>query len=105
VLGKSSWAVLALTLLIELFTQSHYRESIREDADLSELFKDVFLFHWKEESQHAILDGWSGDASTPVSRPRRGMLLSLPSPRAFSREAGASLTSRLESLPGANWLS
>ena len=21
-----------------------------------ELFKDVFLFHWKEESQHAILD-------------------------------------------------
>ncbi len=56
VLGKSSWAVLALTLLIELFTQSHYRESIREDADLSELFKDVFLFHWKEETQHAILD-------------------------------------------------
>src|SRR4029077_3783028 len=56
VLGKSSWAVLALTLLIELFTQSHYRESIREDADLSEVFKDVFLFHWKEESQHAIVD-------------------------------------------------
>jgi hypothetical protein len=56
VLGKSSWAVLALTLLIELFTQSHYRESIREDADLSEHFKDVFLFHWKEESQHTILD-------------------------------------------------
>jgi hypothetical protein len=23
---------------------------------LSELFKDVFFFHWKEESQHAILD-------------------------------------------------
>jgi hypothetical protein len=23
---------------------------------LSELWKDVFLFHWKEESQHAILD-------------------------------------------------
>ena len=37
VLGKSTWAVLALTLDIELF-------------------KDVFLFHWKEESQHAILD-------------------------------------------------
>jgi hypothetical protein len=29
VLCKSSWSVLALTLLIELFTQSHYRESIR----------------------------------------------------------------------------
>jgi hypothetical protein len=56
VLSKSSWAVLALTLHIELFTQSHYRESIREDAGLSELYKDVFLFHWKEECQHAIMD-------------------------------------------------
>jgi hypothetical protein len=56
VLGKSTWAVLALTLDIELFTQTHYLESIRHDAELSELFKDVFLFHWKEESQHAILD-------------------------------------------------
>jgi hypothetical protein len=56
VLSKSSWAVLALTLHIELFTQSHYRESIREDADLSKLYKDVFFFHWKEECQHAIID-------------------------------------------------
>jgi hypothetical protein len=48
--------VLGLTLHIELFTQSHYRESIREDADLSELYKDVFFFHWKEECQHAIMD-------------------------------------------------
>jgi hypothetical protein len=56
VLGKSTWAVLALTLDIELFTQIHYRESISSDAGLSELFKDVFFFHWKEESQHAILD-------------------------------------------------
>ena len=56
VLGKSTWAVLALTLDIELFTQVHYRESIASDAGLSELFKDVFFFHWKEESQHAILD-------------------------------------------------
>src|SRR5215472_9100460 len=56
VLGKSTWAVLALTLDIELFTQLHYRESIEPDIELSELFKDVFLFHWKEESQHAILD-------------------------------------------------
>src|SRR5262245_59096742 len=56
VLGKSTWAVLALTLDIELFTQLHYRQSIEPDSQLSELFKDVFLFHWKEESQHAILD-------------------------------------------------
>jgi len=56
VLGKSTWAVLALTLDIELFTQVHYTQSIAPDTELSELFKDVFLYHWKEESQHAILD-------------------------------------------------
>jgi hypothetical protein len=56
VLGKSTWAVLGLTLHIELFTQLHYRESIEPDSGLSELFKDVFLYHWREESQHAILD-------------------------------------------------
>ncbi len=56
VLGKSNWAVLALTLDIELFTQAHYRASIEPDANLSPLWKDVFLFHWREESQHAILD-------------------------------------------------
>jgi hypothetical protein len=56
VLSKSTWAVLALTCLIELFTQVHYRASIDPDPALSTLFKDVFLHHWKEESQHAILD-------------------------------------------------
>jgi hypothetical protein len=56
VLGASTWAVLGLTLDIELFTQLHYRESIHPDADLSDLWKDVFLFHWKEESQHAVMD-------------------------------------------------
>ena len=56
VLAKSTWAVLGLTLLIELFTQQHYRDSIEPDGNLSPLFKDIFLFHWKEESQHAIMD-------------------------------------------------
>ena len=56
VLGKSTWAVMALTLDIELFTQMHYRQSIDQDVHLSALYKDIFLYHWKEESQHAILD-------------------------------------------------
>jgi len=56
VLGKSTWAVLALTLHIELFTLAHYRASIAAEADICELWRDVFLFHWKEESQHAVLD-------------------------------------------------
>jgi hypothetical protein len=56
VLGKSTWAVLALTTHIEIFTQVHYKKSIEADPDLSELWKDVFFRHWQEESQHAILD-------------------------------------------------
>lgn len=56
VLSKSTWAVLGLTLLIELFTQTHYLKSIEPDAESSPLYKDVFLYHWKEESQHARID-------------------------------------------------
>jgi hypothetical protein len=56
VLGKSTWAVLALTCHIELFTQAHYRSSIAPETQVDPLWKDVFLYHWREESQHAILD-------------------------------------------------
>jgi len=56
VLGKSAWAVLALVCHIELFVLAHYHASIDRDPELSELYKDVFLFHAREESQHAILD-------------------------------------------------
>jgi len=72
VLGKSTWSVLALTCHIELFVLAHYRESIDPDGELSELYKDVFLYHWKEESQHAILDEmeWRREDAklTPVER-------------------------------------
>ena len=56
VLGQSTWAVLALTCHIELFTQAHYRSSIAPEVQIDPLWKDVFLYHWREESQHAILD-------------------------------------------------
>jgi hypothetical protein len=56
VLGKSTWAVLALTCHIELFTQLHYQQSIEPQEALSPLWKDVFRFHWMEEVQHAMLD-------------------------------------------------
>ncbi|MFT3953728.1 MAG: hypothetical protein QM722_04815 [Piscinibacter sp.] len=56
VLAASTWAVLALTCHIELFTQVHYRLGIAPDPLLSPLFKDVFLHHWREESQHAVID-------------------------------------------------
>ena len=56
VLAASTWAVLALVCHIEIFVLAHYRSSIEADANLSELWKDVFMYHWREESQHAILD-------------------------------------------------
>jgi hypothetical protein len=48
--------VLALICHIELFVLAHYREAIEKDEQLSELWKDVFTFHAREESQHAIID-------------------------------------------------
>ena len=56
VMRKSTWAVLALTCHVELFTQVHYRESIERDEELSDLYRDVFRFHWLEECQHAVID-------------------------------------------------
>jgi hypothetical protein len=56
VLNRSTWAVLALTCHIELFTQVHYRESIERAEELSDLYRDVFRFHWLEECQHAVMD-------------------------------------------------
>jgi hypothetical protein len=56
VLSKSTWAVLGLTCHIEIFTQAHYLESIRDEGEMSSLFRDIFRYHWLEESQHATLD-------------------------------------------------
>lgn len=56
ILKNSTWAILGLILEIELFTQEHYKKSMEPDNNLSELFKDIFLFHWKEETSHAMID-------------------------------------------------
>ena len=56
VLGKCTWAVLGLICHIELFSQEHYRQSIEPDGECPALWKDVFMYHWREESQHAIID-------------------------------------------------
>ena len=56
VLSASTWSVLALTCHIELFVQAHYAETIAAQEDLCPLFKDVFKYHWKDESQHVVLD-------------------------------------------------
>jgi hypothetical protein len=56
VLQKCTWAVLALILEIELFPQEHYRQSIEGDENLDPLYKDIFFFHMKEETTHALMD-------------------------------------------------
>ena len=55
VLGKSTWAVLALICHFETVKQRHHANSIASDPQLSDLFKDVLFFHWNEESQHPSL--------------------------------------------------
>ena len=56
VLERRSWAVLALIFMIELFVQRHYEESIAPSQELCPLWKDVFLFHFREECQHSVVD-------------------------------------------------
>jgi hypothetical protein len=74
VLSKSTWAVLGLIYEIELFTQAHYKESIEPEENLSDLYKDIFLFHWKEETTHAMMDAieWpvADEQLTPAERDR-----------------------------------
>jgi hypothetical protein len=56
ILSKSTWSVLALTCFIEIFVLSHYQQSIDGEIGLSPLFKDVFLYHARDEAQHIIAD-------------------------------------------------
>src|SRR5579871_667545 len=56
ILSKSPMAVTLVTLHLELITQAHYVDCMRDSADLEPLFKNLFKHHWIEESQHAKLD-------------------------------------------------
>ena len=49
------WAALALVLALVLSAQAHYRHSLEAADSLCPLWHDVFFFHWKEASQHAVL--------------------------------------------------
>ena len=56
VLGKSTWAVLGLTCFIEIFVLSHYRQVLDSETAISGLFKDVFMYHARDEAQHIVAD-------------------------------------------------
>jgi hypothetical protein len=74
VLAASTWSVLALTCHIELFVQAHYAQSIASHEELCPLFRDVFKFHWKDESRHVVLDEleWKNEHAklSPIERER-----------------------------------
>jgi len=56
VLAASNWAVLGLICHIEIFVLGHYHSSIEPEQTICPLWKDVFLHHAREESQHAVMD-------------------------------------------------
>ena len=56
VLRHDQLAVALAILQIEWMTQSHYLESVRDDAALDPLFTSLLKHHWREEAQHAKLD-------------------------------------------------
>jgi hypothetical protein len=56
ILSKSPMAVMLVTLHLELITQAHYVECMREAQGMEPLFQSLFKYHWLEEAQHAKID-------------------------------------------------
>ncbi len=56
ILSKSPMAVLLVTLHLEIITQAHYVDAMKDNSDLDPLFVSLFKHHWIEEAQHAKLD-------------------------------------------------
>src|SRR6185436_11729445 len=55
ILGKSSMAVMLTTLHLEIMTQQHYTDSIRDQSS-DPLFVSLLKHHWLEEAQHSKID-------------------------------------------------
>jgi hypothetical protein len=56
ILSKSPLAVMMVTLHLEIMTQQHYTECVRDNTALDPLFSRLLKAHWLEESQHARID-------------------------------------------------
>lgn len=56
VLEKTPMAVTLVTLHLEIITQAHYVDCIRDQAEIEPLFQSLFKYHWVEEAQHAKID-------------------------------------------------
>jgi hypothetical protein len=69
ILEKSPIAVMLVTYHLEIMTQAHYTECIKNDATLDPLFVKLLRAHWIEESQHARIDALELDKLLSTSTP------------------------------------
>ncbi|ACY12685.1 diiron oxygenase [Haliangium ochraceum] len=56
IMSKSPVAVMVLTLHIELMTQQHYTECIKDNTNVDPFFASLLKYHWLDEAQHAKID-------------------------------------------------
>lgn len=56
IMSKSPIAVMVLTLHIELMTQQHYTECIKDNNQIDPFFASLLKYHWLDEAQHAKID-------------------------------------------------
>jgi hypothetical protein len=71
IMSKSPMGVALVTLHLELVTQAHYVDSMRENGEQEPLFKSLFKHHWLEESQHAKLDALELNKLRKVATPEQ----------------------------------
>jgi hypothetical protein len=69
VLSKGQLGVMLVTYHLEIMTQAHYTESVRDDAALDPAFARILHHHWLEESQHARIDALELDRLLSQSSP------------------------------------
>lgn len=69
ILSKTPIAVLLITLHLEIMTQAHYTESVRQDAAIDPLFASLLKHHWLEEAQHARIDALELDKLAQLASP------------------------------------
>lgn len=69
VMGHTPIAVMIITLHIELMTQQHYVESVKDDEGIDPLFKSLLRHHWLEEAQHARIDALELDKLASAATP------------------------------------
>jgi hypothetical protein len=71
ILSKSAIAVMLVTLHLEIMTQAHYVECVKDDAELDPLFVKLLRFHWMEEAQHARIDALELDKLLTAAPPEK----------------------------------